>query len=321
MDGHKNQSHNQAQNVHRPNRPAPRPKTNANMQPNRQTPKNTANSGVRQGAQLRPPKGLSDNLRSQTPLNRQMRQRTTPVEPGTARRATVQQQFKVRTTDKKQRKRIRSIALIISVLALLVYAIFVPIGFIIFKATLNGTITNSGKEYVYQLGSSKDVYSKKIYSTSKIKRGGTYYIDMDSIADYCSLTTTGSDVSMRYVVKDSEESIEFVLGQSIAYINGVPERTGADVFVSGGRVYVPLNFAVRCFNGLNITLDTENYKITIEKQTDQYGKYLELSFPYKLPSNTKPINFGELPIEIQNQIIASNTTEPDAPENNGADGN
>ena len=315
MDRQQNEKVNkrpQAQNPQRNDRSAELRKNNPSRTPARSSPSPNRRP-VQSGNQLRPAKGLSDNLKSQTPLNRRLRQRSTPVEPGTSRRATAQQQFKIKTNDKRRKKRSRSIALIITVLGLLAYAVLMPIGYAIFKASLNGTISASANEYVYQLGSDKDVYSKKIYSVNRIKRGETYYIDMDSIADYCSLTTTGNDISMRYVIKDTEESIEFVLGQSVAYINGVPERTGADVFVSGGRIYVPLNFAVRCFNGLNITLDTENFKITIERQTDEYGKYVELSFPYKLPSNTSPINFGELPIEIQNQIIAANPIDPEPP--------
>jgi hypothetical protein len=133
---------------------------------------------------------------------------------------------------------------------------------------------------------------------------------MDSLADYCKLTTTGDGNVMRYVVRETSESVEFVMGESIAYINGVPERTGGNAFVYDGKVHIPLEFAKRCFLNLEITLNTEKNSITIVRSTDEKGNYVPLDFPYKLTDGTDKIVFGDLDVEIQEQIIKQNQPTP-----------
>ena len=120
---------------------------------------------------------------------------------------------------------------------------------------------------------------------------------------------------MRYVVRSTSESVEFVIGESIAYINGVPERTGGNAFMYAGKVHIPLEFAQRCFNNLEITLDTERNRISIVRKTDSRGEYLDLDFPYKVVSENNRIIFGELEVEIQEQIIKQN--QPTLPEGEG----
>ena len=55
---------------------------------------------------VKKPSGLSDNLRSQTPLQRQMRKKSAPSEPGTIRR-TETQHFKIRSSADKRAKQNR----------------------------------------------------------------------------------------------------------------------------------------------------------------------------------------------------------------------
>ena len=129
---------------------------------------------------------------------------------------------------------------------------------------------------------------------------------LNAVAQYCDLTVTGDGKHMRYVVRETEESVEFVLGESVAYINGVAERTGGNSFVSDGKVYIPLEFAKRCFLNLDITIDTKLSRITIVRKTDDKANYLPLDFPYKLTDASDKIIFGELDVDIQEQIIKQN---------------
>lgn len=265
---------------------------------------------------------LKDNLRSQTPLNRKLRQQTAPSEPGTARRTNAPQYFRVKnekksSKQKRKNKQNRSVRARIALLGFIGYVILLILTILIGSLLLPMNISSETDDFRYQLGPNDNVISRKTYSHFKLCRGDTYYIEMDSLADYCDLTTTGDGKVMRYVVRSSGEAIEFVLSESIAYINGVPERTGANAYVSDGKVYIPLEFAQRCFINLDITLDTERNRITIVRKTDGDGNYLDLTFPYKLPSNSESINFAELEVEIQEMIIKQNQPEqPEQPESN-----
>lgn len=263
---------------------------------------------------------LKDNLRSQTPLNRKLRQQTAPSEPGTARRTNAPQYFRVKNEKTASRKRkkdkpSRSVRARIALLGFIGYIILLVLTILISSLLLPMHSSSRTDNFRYQLGPNNDVISRKTYSFFTLCRSDTYYIEMDSLADYCDLTTTGDGKVMRYVVRSSGEAIEFVLAESIAYINGVPERTGANAYVSDGKVYIPLEFAQRCFINLDITLDTERNRITIVRKTDDNGNYLDLSFPYKLPDKSQSIDFAELDVEIQEMIIKQNQPEQNEHEN------
>ncbi len=51
------------------------------------------------------PSDLQNNLKSQTPLNRRMRQKTAPAEPGTRRRATKPQYYRIKEEQERKKKR------------------------------------------------------------------------------------------------------------------------------------------------------------------------------------------------------------------------
>ncbi len=249
-----------------------------------------------------------------------MRKQSAPSEPGTVRRTNTQY-FKMRQDDKKRPKRERkrtnrSFAKRVALLGIIAYLILLPIVILVANLLLKANVMTETDDFRYQLGEGKNTLSIKTYAYSRVCRSGVYYIDMDALADYCELTTTGDGKNMRYVVRESAESVEFVLGESIAYINGVPERTGGNAFLYGGKVHIPLEFAKRCFINLDINLDTDRNRITIVRKTDGSGNYLDLDFPYKLVDGSDRIIFGELEVEIQEQIIKQN--QPVIPEDDGA---
>lgn len=311
----KKQNHPTNQN---PNRPAQRHQ-GTNLQTNA---RNSNSQNQRSSAAPRPAKGLSDNLRSQTPLNRQLRQRTTPNVPGTSRRVTAPQQFKVKTDEHKKRNKTRGksnrkpLLLLVTIIALFLYVIVLPIGILIFNFTVPYGSNLGSSDITFQLGEGNEIFLKKLYDNSKLNIGGIYYIDMDAVADYCSLTVTGDSKSMRYVSRSSRDSVEFFINESIAIINGVSERTGANIVIVNGNVYIPLSFAQRCFNGLSINYSEKDNKIVIDKMLDAQGNFVGLSFPYKLPEMNTSINFGELNAVIQEYIINQNQPpQPDTPDN------
>ncbi len=248
-----------------------------------------------------------------------MRKKNAPIEPGTVRRTSTQH-FKIRQEDTKRQKRQRkkanrSFAKRVVLLGIIGYLILLPITLLVAVLLLKVNVSTVTDDFKYQLGEGRNTLSRKTYSYLRIHRDDVYYIDMDSLADYCKLTTTGDGKNMRYIVRETSESVEFVIGESIAYINGVPERTGGNAFVYDGKVHIPLEFVKRCFLNLNVTLDTVNNSITIVRNTDEKGKYLPLDFPYKLTDDTDKIVFAELDVEIQEQIIKQN--QPLTPEGEG----
>ncbi len=177
---------------------------------------------------------------------------------------------------------------------------------------MGGRIEND--EIRFQLGSDGQFISRKYYPFSSLYRNGIYYVDMDSIADYCDLTATGNERALRYVVRSTGEEVEFYVGESIAYVNGVTERTGGESYISGGRLYIPLDFAVRCFGNLEITLNEERGRITVVRAVDDKDQYIDISFPHKVPITIESIVFGQLEVAVQEQIIAQNQPQiPDAP--------
>lgn len=271
-------------------------------------------------AAKRQARGLEDNLRSQTPLNRTLRKQTAPSEPGTVRRDNAPQYFKLKT-DRKKRSKARkkgapSLLRFIVLTGVIIYAVMIPIIILCVKIALPSNSTTKTKDFTYQLGPDGNVYSSKIYSYTKVRVGNEYYINMDSLAEYCSLTTTGDSQTIRYVVRSSGDYVEFVIGQSIAYINGVQERTGATVMLKNNILYVPVTFAQRCFNGVEINVDESENKITIVRLQDSSKNYLDLSFPYKLPKTNDKINFADLDADIQEIIIMQNQPQLPPEDNN-----
>lgn len=257
-------------------------------------------------APKRPSSDLQDNLRTQTPLNRRLRQKTAPTEPGTVRRQK-KQQFHIKKEVKRPSfsfigKRI--------LLVLIAYGILLPICLFLISLWLPHHTTPETNDYIYQLGPDSDVISRKIYPWDLVRKGMQYYLDMNTLADYCELATTGSAERMRYIVKDTGETIEFVLDQSVAYVNGLEVRTGADSYIRGDVVYVSMDFINRCFTGVTATVDLEKNKITVVRATDEEGDYLPITFPFKQQQPSEQLNFPELDIEIQNQIMEQNKPLP-----------
>ncbi len=243
---------------------------------------------------------LKNNLKSQTPLNRQLRQKNVPSEPGTRRRTTKPQYYRI----KEERKKSRSLLGKRVLTVLILYAILMPLSLGLFWMWLPRHTTPETRNYTYQIGPDNNVLSKKIYSWDIVRAESVYYLDMTGIAELCEMTTTGDSESMKYTVRANGETVEFVLGQSLAYINGIPERMEATCYIRNGKVYVPMDFVNRCFKGLNASLDTEKNKITVIRETDdETGNYLLLSFPFKQSETSSSIDFSSLDVDIQQEIL------------------
>ncbi len=228
-----------------------------------------------------------------------------PTEPGSVRRATARQYFRIK--DDSSAKKSLSLFGRRVLLVLLCYAVLMPVSLFLVYLWLPHHSTPETKDYVYQIGPDGNYLSRKTYAWNVVRSGDVYYLDMNSLASYCDLTTTGDEEIMRYIVKASGETLAFVIGQSIAYINGIQERTGGNVYLRGGKVYVPLDFVNRCFIGVTATVDADRNKITIVRDTDENGTPATVSFPYKEAVVSQPIRFADLDADLQYQIQMQGT--------------
>ncbi|MBQ7124892.1 MAG: hypothetical protein IJO00_00880 [Clostridia bacterium] len=244
---------------------------------------------------------LKNNLKSQTPLNRKLMQKNIAPEPAMKRRSK-QQYFRIKSDKRKERSVLKNRILLVLVL----YAILMPIAVGIFWAWLPKHQTPETNNYTYQIGPDNNVISKKVYSWSTVRSGDTYYLDMSGIADLCNMTTTGDSKSMKFTSKDSGESVEFFLNESLAFINGIPCRMDDISYLKNDKVYVPMDFVKNSFKGLTVTLNTDTNKITIIRETDKTGAYLPLVFPFKQASLSYSIDFSSLDKELQEEINLRN---------------
>ncbi len=243
-----------------------------------------------------------------------MRQKmAAPADPGTMRRATKPQYYRIKDDSPEPRSHGLSVFGKRLLLVLLSYAVLMPICLLALSFVLPHHSTPETNDFVYQVGPDKGYYARHVYPWHVVRTGSTYYINMTELAAYCGMSTTGDDTTRRYIIKETGETVEFIINESIAYVNGIQERTGGDAYIRNGSVYAPLDFVDRCFDGIDATVDIEKAKITVLQQSDSDGKPVTISFPYKPVTTTKAIRFADLSHDLQLEILIQN--QPTTPEN------
>ncbi len=249
---------------------------------------------------------LKNNLKSQTPLNRKLNKQTLPAEPGTRRRTSAPQYYKLKNNKATRRKTgvFRRTALLVFIF----YSVMMISTVIFFSLKIPKSSLNSNN-YLYQTATEKNILSKEWVSQDTVKSGDTFYLNMTKIAKLYEMVTTGDSVSMKYTVRESDESLELILGQSLAYINGIPQRMEAPCKLKNGEVFVSADFINRCFNCITVNIDRELNKITLIRETDSNGDFVKISFPYKNNQLNTAIDFFSLSDQLKTVILSSNNIE------------
>lgn len=246
-----------------------------------------------------------------------MRQKTAPAEPGTRRRTTKPQYYRIK--EEQERRKKRAVFGHRVLLVLVIYAVLMPVSLLLFRLWLPRHTTPETQDYTYIVMSGKSVVSRRSYPWSTVRSENVYYLDMTGIADLCGMTTTGDAESLKYTVRASGESVKFMVGQSLAYVNGIPERMESDCELKNGRLYVPMDFVNRCFSGVSAELDSEKNRITVTRATDdETGSEVTVSFAFKKTETISAINFDSLDPDIKQQIILRE--EANKPQGDGTDG-
>lgn len=265
-----------------------------------------------------------NDIKSQTPVNRKLRMKNVSDQPGTSKRVTAPQHFRIKEDgDKKQVKskpvtpkvaekndsakkksKKRSVIRSRIMLVVILYLILMPSALLLFYSWLPKHKTPETQNYIYQVGENGSVISRNVYPWNVVRRGNVYYLDMNGIADFCDLITTGDSERIRYIERTSRESVEFCLDSSVVSVNGYIGHMDDDSYYSNGKVYVPLEFVNRCFVGVTAELDKDNNKITVKRDRDEKGNYVSLSFSYRPTATNDSILFSDIDPDIQNEILA-----------------
>ena len=131
--------------------------------------------------------------------------------------------------------------------------------------------------YAYEIGGNRSTL-KYVDAV----RDGRIYVCFSDIADLCGLAVIGDVDDIKYVIKNDEaETIRFLTGSRVAYVNTVETRLGADSYYKDGKVYVPVDFVKTYFKGLNISVDSRKHTVTVDRVITNLGD------DGKLPKNTE----------------------------------
>ena len=207
-------------------------------------------------------------VKTQTPANRQ-NVRTSKKISGSAknleirsRQSTKKQKFYIKRKNKRF-KRIMTLGFII--FALVFSMLFGALAGII-SLSLHTGRSAKVEEYYLQMGENalEDYSNISLLSEDVSEKNGELYIPVSSLSQLFELTYTGTKDDLRYVFRDCNgQSIRFIVGTNIAYINNTSVRMTSPSFISGGKLHIPLNFLSDYAVGLVIDIDKDKNYITI----------------------------------------------------------
>ena len=118
---------------------------------------------------------------------------------------------------------------------------------------------------------------------------GDVYVDMYKIAEYASLTISGSDTKIKFT-SDENNYLKFENDSREAVINGSLVDLGGCAQVSRGKCLVPVEFLQKAVgNGLRISLDRETNTIEVKRRmysTDKKDVFVPVEIMFYTDSFT-----------------------------------
>lgn len=259
------------------------------------------------GAANRPPQGTPRpnnggmrNINAQTPANRRAEQhkrmQMTSEQIAINRSNLQRERYFIRKNRKKAIRTFISRALMFVFLFLLLLGLCA----VLFACDLTKVESEDSSGYTYYIDGERSSLSHK-----NAVRDGRIYVSFTDIAGMCEMAVTGSDSDMKFVIKgDEAETIRFVTDSRVVYVNGIETRLGSDCYRIKDELYVPVDFVSAYFNGLDVTVDEEAHKVTVDRvitNLDENGKlpknteaeYEPLSFLLKSPAGMAPLGEKE----------------------------
>ena len=161
---------------------------------------------------------------------------------------------------------------------------------IIVSSLLSGEKIKKNKgEYIYSIGSTSEnaAYADAIHN-DKI------YISMNSIAELCELTLSGTSSDLRFTAK-SGDWISFSPDSTKAKINGYSITMPAPAYIKDVSCSVPLEFIEYVLAGIEVSIDYKENEISIRRieyddSTPLEPHYVDISFQLKIDTALSPLD-------------------------------
>ncbi|MGI6167044.1 MAG: D-alanyl-D-alanine carboxypeptidase family protein [Eubacteriales bacterium] len=124
--------------------------------------------------------------------------------------------------------------------------------------------------------------SKRTIPYTDIVRGGVVYLNATELAYFCRMTLSGSYDKLK-LTSNSGDSAVFVPGKSTAKVNGADIAMPAPAILDGNELWLPCDFIISTFRGVNVTIDREKNKITVTREEAEGSKpekpvYVDVTF-------------------------------------------
>ena len=118
-------------------------------------------------------------------------------------------------------------------------------------------------------------YDFVAFKTKNKDRKISHRINMTKIATLCNLTISGTQSTPKYAVRGGSSYVKFTSGSPIALINGTNYEMGcAAIYDESGDLWIDLYFARDILSGITVTVDLENNRIYVTRNTTPEGTVL-----------------------------------------------
>ncbi len=192
---------------------------------------------------------------------RRRQERYTLSEEEQAIREQMQKEEQAHKKRQRQRRAKLFLGRLFVFLCMFVLLLSISVG--LFYANLVSYERSAHKNFVYHVGDKNAANITAAYD--KIMRGGTMYLNMTPIVALCDMAVTGDTAELRYISRNAKENVQFIVGSTQVFINGVEHRLTAAPVLDGDDLYVPYDFFTSYVKGLNVLYDMEKNRITVER--------------------------------------------------------
>ena len=145
------------------------------------------------------------------------------------------------------------------------------------------------KDFSYTVG---EEYSASV-SYDSMMRGGHLYVPLTPIIELCEMAVTGDTVELRYISRDAEEHVKFIVGSTQVFINGVEERISAAPYLDGEDLYIPYDFFSSYVSGISVLYDQEKQAVTVEQVPVEEGSTEMQSLRFTIRSDAPLVGLDE----------------------------
>ncbi|MBP3918900.1 MAG: D-alanyl-D-alanine carboxypeptidase family protein [Clostridia bacterium] len=214
----------------------------------------------------------------------------------------IREQMKKEEREFRARKRARRTKVFfgrfVIFLAMFVSLFVICVG--LFYANLVQYEHSARQNFTYIVGGTRSTVAYE-----KMQRNGNLYVNMTPIVNLCEMAVTGDTQELRFITRDAKEHVQFIVGSTQVFINGVEKRLTCAPYMDGEDLYVPYDFFQSYVSGISVLYDQEKQTVTAQKtlvegETDQFEALrfiIRSDAPlvgldeYNEFGNTQPIDF------------------------------